>query len=135
MYWYEKSAGQGFLDAICNKAYLLYIYSKNQEDYKVAFETFKRAADAGHMRAQNYVGDCYYNGHGVAKNFKTALDWYKKSAIQGFHWGQYNLARCCEEVGVLKEAYDLFLLAAKQGNERAKEKIEEYRRKGWPPSE
>ena len=34
--------------------------------------------------AQYNVGNCYYLGKGVEKNYKEAAKWYQKSAEQGY---------------------------------------------------
>lgn len=45
-------------------------------------EALKQAI-AGDAKAQNQIGDAYYMGNGVAKDYKKAFEWYSKSAKQG----------------------------------------------------
>ena len=40
-------------------------------------------------------GDCYYNGSdGYARDAHQALEYYRKAADCGFHWGYYNVGKC-----------------------------------------
>ncbi|KAL0093314.1 hypothetical protein F4703DRAFT_1939273 [Phycomyces blakesleeanus] len=50
------------------------------KDIKAALTWFRRAAYQGDIRALGLVGFCYENGHGVAANFETALEYYRKAA-------------------------------------------------------
>jgi len=78
------------------------------------------AADQGDGLAQHNVGNCYYEGQGVAQSYEKACEWYQKAADQGLAVAQYNLGQCYEKgVGVaksLKKAKRLYKLAAKQGH-------------------
>lgn len=66
------------------------------------------------------MGDCYYDGEGVAKDFTEAVKWYTKAAQQGNAEAQYSLAWCYgHEQGVAKdltEAFKWYTKAANQGN-------------------
>ena len=53
-----------------------------------------KMAEAGNARAQNNLGDCYYEGKGVTQDYKEAVKWYTKSAEQGDWMGQTNLGKC-----------------------------------------
>jgi hypothetical protein len=53
-----------------------------------------KMAEAGNARAQNNLGDCYYEGKGVAQDYKEAVKWFTKSAEQGDWMGQANLGKC-----------------------------------------
>ena len=56
-----------------------------------------KMAEAGNARAQNNLGDCYYEGKGVTQDYKEAVKWYRKSAEQGDWLGQGNLGKCYAE--------------------------------------
>ena len=78
----------------------------------------------------NEKGDDYYYGrNGVAKDFKQAVFWYRKSADQGNEWGQKNLGICYEKgKGVakdLEQAVFWFRKSAEQGNDYAKKRLRE----------
>ncbi len=51
------------------------------------------AAEKGDAIAQAKLGDMYYNGEGVQKDYAEAARWYKKAAEQGdvIAQGQYDL--------------------------------------------
>ena len=57
-------------------------YYKSKK-YADALAAFTSAADLGHVEAKRYLGDMYYNGHGVAQSFSEALAWYEQAAIAG----------------------------------------------------
>lgn len=83
-----------------------------------------KAAVEGNSDAQYQLGDLYYNGEGqFSHSYYDAAFWYKKSAYQGNHWGQFNLAKCYQYGhGVeqsFKKAKEWYAKAADQGNEWA----------------
>ena len=43
------------------------------------------------MYAQNNLGNCYYNGHGVTKDVQLARYWWQKAADQGHQGAKENL--------------------------------------------
>ena len=45
------------------------------------------------------LGESYFTGHGAAKDYAKALEWYQKSAAQGNAYGQYGLGQCYEYRG------------------------------------
>jgi hypothetical protein len=69
---------------------------------------------------ENNLGDLYYDGHGVAKNYQQAAAWYRKSAEQGYAVGQCNLGfMYTNGYGVPKDyqqAAQWYRKAAEQGN-------------------
>ena len=79
----------------------------------------------------NKKGRDYYKGrNGVAKDFKQAVFWYRKSADQGNAWGQCDLGHCYEKgLGVakdFKQAVFWYRKSADQGNKDAKKKLSEH---------
>lgn len=48
-----------------------------------AVRWFRKAADQGHAEAQFNLGNCYYNGEGVALDRAEAVRWLRKAADQG----------------------------------------------------
>ena len=44
---------------------------------------FRRAANQGFAKAQFNLGLMYYNGDGVAQDYKEAAAWFRKAADQG----------------------------------------------------
>ena len=74
----------------------------------------------------------YYNGKGVAQNYTEAVNWYRKSAEQGFAEAQYNLgAMYANGDGVKRnftEALKWFRKSAEQGFAPAKEALKTLKR-------
>jgi TPR repeat protein len=60
-------------------------------DYAEAVKWFRKAAEQGNAGAQNNLGSCYQNGHGVTNDYVEALKWYRKAAEQGLGTAQVNL--------------------------------------------
>ena len=63
-------------------------------DNAEAVRLWSEAAAAGIPAAQSNLGDCYYEGHGVATDYDAAVAWYRKAAEQEDAGGQYGLGRC-----------------------------------------
>src|SRR5437870_3531600 len=55
------------------------------------FEQYRAAAVRGHASAQAYLGYCYREGIGVARDDVEAVKWFRKAAEQGHEVAQYNL--------------------------------------------
>ena len=92
-----------------------------------AVKWYRKSAEQGNRSAQNNLGNRYYNGEGVTKDYVEAAKWYRKAAEQGQQYGQYNLGWCYQYgQGVTKdlsEAKKWYQKAADQGHEKAKEKL------------
>jgi TPR repeat protein len=58
------------------------------------FEGYKAKAEHGDALAQCNLGNCYYEGIGVAKDYVQAVSWYRKAAEQGDARAQNNLGVC-----------------------------------------
>lgn len=50
----------------------------------------RKAAEQGHVEAQNAVAYAYRKGHGVEQSDASALEWYKRAAEQGHVSAMYN---------------------------------------------
>ena len=78
------------------------------------------SAEQGDARTQNDLGNMYYFGRGVPKNYAKALELFGKSAEQGFAEAQNNLGNMYYSgAGVPKDdkkAAHWWLKAAKQGD-------------------
>ena len=55
----------------------------NKKDYNSAVQYYYKSAHMGYSKAQNNLGTCYENGHGVTKSVAEAVKWYRKAAEQG----------------------------------------------------
>lgn len=49
-------------------------FSKGKKE--IAFDYYMKAYNIGFKRISTYIGLCYYNGNGVQKNEKKALEWF-----------------------------------------------------------
>jgi uncharacterized protein len=63
-----------------------------QHDYATALQDWRPLADHGDAKAQNNLGNMYFNGHGVARDYAEAVKWYRLAADQGNVGAQDNLA-------------------------------------------
>lgn len=96
----------------------------SDKDYEGAAMFYKRAAEAGHIRAQCSYGKCLFTGSGTAKDEGEAFRWFRKAADAGLDIAQYNLGiMYLKGVYVTKdvtEAKRCFTLAAEKGHAEAK---------------
>ena len=83
------------------------------------YQQMDTAARKGDPVAQNAFGLCYAKGKAVVKNEAVAVDWYRRSAAQGYGPAFVNLSDCyAQGVGVIKdqvEAYAYAKLASQVG--------------------
>jgi TPR repeat protein len=62
------------------------------KDYLRAFRILKPIAESGDAEAQCIVANMYHLGLGLDQNISQAIDWYRKSAEQGYGVASNNLA-------------------------------------------
>ena len=91
--WWKKSAEEGYDWSMSHLAACYRDGAGVQEDQEQAIAWFQKAYElhgdaAGD--AANGIG-LIYNGQ---KNYVKQVEWYKKSAEEGYDWGMYNLAGC-----------------------------------------
>ncbi len=83
IYWYEKAAERGGLDAMSNLADLyLFRESKYSNVDRGVLMAFK-GADLGSETAMNALGLCYENGYGVPLSNRKAFEWMTKAVENG----------------------------------------------------
>jgi hypothetical protein len=89
---------------------------ESDEEFKIAAEWCRKAAELGLANAQVFLGHMYDNGRGVPQDFQEAAKWYCLAAEQGDAGAQFNLGEMyAEGRGVPQNkivAYALFNLAA-----------------------
>ena len=111
--WYRKAAEQGHAQAQYNLGW--WYRAGRPLDPVEAVKWFRKAAEQGHADATNMLGNLYYWGDGVPKNYEESAKWYRKAAEQGFARGQLNLSKAyLQAKGVPKnyiESYAWALLA------------------------
>ena len=83
------------------------------------YQQMDTAARKGDPVAQHAVGLCYAKGKAVVKDEALAVDWYRRSAGQGYGPAFVNLSDCyAQGAGVIKdqvEAYAYAKLASQVG--------------------
>ena len=93
------------------------------KDYQSALREFLPLANGDDAKAQYALGDMYYSGEGVPKNYSQAADWYRKAAAQGDAKAQLNLGSMYDSgEGVpqnYSQAADWYRKAAEQGDAKA----------------
>jgi len=98
-------------------------------EYSETVKWLRQSVERNHPLAQDLLGECYYNGHGVEQSETEAVKWYRKAADQGSIPAQFNLAYCYETGnGVTKsldEAVKWYKKAAEQGDEQARDRVKE----------
>ncbi|HEY6007349.1 MAG TPA: tetratricopeptide repeat protein [Geobacteraceae bacterium] len=115
-------------DGGADAAYLLGIMYYRGDGVKAdkaeAVRWLRRAADTGHVRAQNNLGMMYDKGDGVPQDQKEAAAWYRKAAEKGHAPSQFDLGLMYTNgEGVAKdhaEAVKWLRKAAKQGHVNAR---------------
>ena len=106
-FWHKKASGQATPEAKGPEEMFDLAYDiinnpgkrKNPdgEDYTIeeGLNMLEALAKDNYALAQDFLGDCYLQGLGVSENEQEAVKWYKKSAENGFDWGQYDLTMLC----------------------------------------
>nr|WP_255449767.1 retroviral-like aspartic protease family protein [Seonamhaeicola sediminis] len=98
IYWYKKGAnlGNSLTSSACSHS--LGRYYKNSGKDDEAFYWFHKAAVAGQNDSYSELGDCYYYGEGVSKDYEKALYWYEKGVLPNykkmgdiFYYGGYGI--------------------------------------------
>ena len=133
---FEKLArtGQGYVEA---QAVLGFHY---MEGVGVAQSYAEAARVPGCARTgpkrRNGRGSMYQFGRGVAKNCKTAVEWYARGALQNDHGNLYSLARMYHYGFGVKEdrakAHALYRHSAALGNLKARGALVTFDRFSWP---
>ena len=91
-------------------------------DLATALKELLPAAEQGDVLAQNSLAGVYANERVPARDYKQAIEWYRKAAEQGYAIAQYNLGLMyANGWGVPrddKQALDWYRKAAEQGRRR-----------------
>lgn len=123
VYWYRKSAEQGYADAQNALAFRYYEGDGVQKDFAEAVKWWQKAAEQGNSTSQCYLAWRYYLGEGVEKNLEESTKWWLKAAEQGNSEAQRCLGNNYSNgEGVEKnpvEAAKWWLKAAEQGDASA----------------
>lgn len=95
----------------------------DNESLQLAIDTCVSAADEGDMKAQFELGQLYYNGERVERDYTTALQWLEQASVQGEPRAQYRLGMMhFKGEGVqrnLPQAYIILKMASINGHDAA----------------
>lgn len=93
---------------------------------------YNYAVDTNDPEALNSLGDCYYHGDGVKRNYDEAAIYYRKSAKLGNDKGEYNLGRYYLIFkSDYKEAIKWLRLSAEKNNASAIKALGDCYFSGW----
>lgn len=87
----EQSSSVGEADALYRLGVFFAAGTVFAKDDPAAVHFYRKAADQGHIKAQNSLGIMFEKGRGVSQNLLMASMWYRKAADQGLAEAQYNL--------------------------------------------
>ncbi|MEO1829143.1 MAG: tetratricopeptide repeat protein [Pseudomonas sp.] len=95
----------------------------DDDSLPMAIAVCEEAANGGDLRAQFELGQLYYRGERVERNYASALNWLEKASIQGQPQAQYRLGMMhFQGEGVtrnLPQAYIILKMAAVNGSNEA----------------
>ena len=99
------------------------IVAYNAGDYATAKKEFLVAADAKEPMGLHLLGSLYYQGHGVEKDMKRAVDLFAAAAELGWRPSQTNLGIIYQAGDGVKrdmvKAMEYYMAAGKQGDLQA----------------
>ena len=109
------------------------------DNFKLALEYYRKAAEQNYASAQNSLGRAYELGLGVPRDDQQAVAWYRKAADQGSAAAQNNLGvMYWYGQGVSADAQQAatwFRKAAEQGLAAAQSNLDALRAAGAPPAQ
>jgi TPR repeat protein len=127
-------AAAGYTEAQVSLAWLYQTGAGLPQDYARAHALYAQAAAQGHAIARNNLGVLYEKGWGIARDLVIAAGWYRRSAESGYKFAQYNLGALCSDNPIDScDGAEWLRLAAEQGVEAAKEKLEALRQRESAP--
>ena len=130
LHWLKYYAENGFIYACNEIGYRLMMTAQDDAQRKEAFGWYLRAAKALDPPGLNNVAYSYEVGQGVPQSDEAALGWYEMAAIAKSPPGQTGFARLLEQgrggptrQGPAPQPFALYLLAARQGDMEAMERL------------
>ena len=69
-------------------------FGQTEEESQEAISWLRLAAEQGHAEAENVLGECYRDGHGVEPDMSEAMRWFEKAAAQNNPEALFNLGFC-----------------------------------------
>lgn len=96
IFWFEKSAAQGYGKACGNLARHYYDGDGVEQSYEKAVRLYEKAAEQGSRVSQYRLGCCYCYGEGVEQNYTKARKWFSAAAEAGHMRAATYYANLCE---------------------------------------
>ncbi|KAL0211385.1 hypothetical protein P9112_009683 [Eukaryota sp. TZLM1-RC] len=96
VFWYEKAAHAGYVQAMVDLADCFRDGEGVQQDLQQAVLWLQKSAQAGHSGAMVSLGYCYSFGKGVEQNLEQAFLYYQRAAHLGNRDAMYNLSLAYE---------------------------------------
>ena len=117
--WLLEAAESGNSEAMYDLSRML--RQGNHDDQHDSGKWLKMSADKGHTRAQYFLALAYRMGEiGIQQSDTLAAVWFRKAAVAGDSYAQFNLGVCLDEgLGVAQdpaEATKWYKKAARQGD-------------------
>ena len=81
--YYEEAAGEGYALSLSNLGVLYMNGEGVARSPEIAANLFKQGAEKGDPNGMFFYAGCLEQGLGVPKDFKTAVEWFKRSARAG----------------------------------------------------
>lgn len=98
-----------------------------EQNYRTAFNWFKKGARAGDSASMACLGACYLEGKGVQRDLKVGLSWLRKGAALGDGRAMAYLGGCYfNGIGVDKDAkaaYEWYRKGAEAGDTMSMDKL------------
>jgi TPR repeat protein len=85
---------------------------------------FRKAAKQGYGPAEYNLGNMYYYGKGLKRDYSQAYFWYKKSTENNFTGGQYNLGTMYYKGLGVKQDYSKAYYWLKKASDRGDDKAQ-----------
>lgn len=79
LYYGQKAASNGNLEALSNLGWLYYMGEEVPANYKIAYDFFNKAAELGEPDGYNGLAYCYADGKGVEKDMNKAFIFIDKA--------------------------------------------------------
>ena len=130
LYWYEKAAENGNVDA---KLFAAEIYAgrHTQQDDKKAFCLYQQAANAGNLHGAFYLAMAYADGRGTDVSYQLAEEWMLKAANADIDTAQIVLVNWYTDektpIFCLEKAEPWLEKLSQNGNEDAKRILKNLR--------
>lgn len=99
-----------------------------KQDPQQALSWYRKAAEQGHLMAQQTLGVMYVKGRGTPQNDAEAVQWYRRAAEQNDSAAQYHLGFMYERGEGVEKSRDAavrwYRRAAEHGNAEAQQRLQ-----------